>query len=530
MSKACYITTPLYYVNAAPHIGHSYTEVAADCLARYRRLKGETVWLLTGTDEHGQKIEQAAAAAGQEPHAFVDEMVQRFTGLWKLLGISHDDFIRTTEERHTKVVQACLVQLREKGELHHATYQGWYCTPDETFWTNEELKLAPGASSATCPSCQRPLEAVSEEGWYLPLEKHRPWLRQFLASHPAFVRPSTRYNEIASLLEQPLPPYLCITRPRRRVQWGIPVPFSESHVTYVWFDALLNYISAVGYGRDEKQFASRWPADIHFIGKDILRHHALYWPIILHALGFSDEQMPRTVFAHGWWKIGEQKMSKSLGNIVDPYAVVQQLLKGQPHAADVYRYFLLRDVPFGQDGNFSEAAILGRLDADLADDLGNLVNRTLSMIERYCQGAIPASKPKDQLDVIGGQRALAEAACGLSVQINGAMDRIEFSVALEAIMNVVAEANRYIESAAPWQLAKKPEHAGQLNGVLAALAEVIRIVAITLEPFMPSVSAAIWRQLGLSGERWLADAATWPALASGQRLGTRAVLFPKTRV
>lgn len=534
MAKVFYLTTPLYYVNASPHIGHSYTEVAADCLARYQRLKlgADKVWLLTGTDEHGQKIEQAAAAAGKPPKEFVDEMVKRFTDLWKLLGISHNDFIRTTEPRHTTVVQTCLTQLRDKGELHHATYQGWYCTPCETFWTSQELaeSAVAGTVSTSCPTCQRPLEAVSEEGWYLPLEKHRLWLQQFLATHPTFVRPETRYNEIASLVNRPLPEYLCITRPRQRVSWGIPVPFSDQHVTYVWFDALLNYISAVGY-QDPKHVDARWPADVHVIGKDILRHHAVYWPIILHALGLDDEQMPRMILAHGWWKIGEQKMSKSLGNIVDPSVVVRQFLKHQPYAADVYRYFLLREVPFGQDGVFSEEAILTRLNADLANDLGNLVNRTLSMIERYRQGTIPASRPLGELNTLGAAapRALAEEAIGLPQRISGPMSHLQFSEALAAVMQVVSKANQFIEAAAPWKLAKEADGAERLDQVLSALAEVIRIVAITLEPFMPSVSAAIWEQLGMGrSPRRLADAARWPALQAGQPLGKRDVLFPKT--
>ena len=523
MSKLFYLTTPLYYVNAAPHIGHSYTEIAADCLARYHRLKGETVWFLTGTDEHGQKIEQAAAASGQPPQAFVDGVVERFKALWTLLNISYDDFLRTTEPRHVRVVQACLSRLQQEHALHHATYQGWYCTPCETFWTRDEL--ASGSAAPSCPSCQRSLEAVEEEGWYLPLRAHQLWLHGFLKTHPAFIRPQSRYNEMASLLEHPLPEFLCITRPRQRVGWGIPVPFSEGHVTYVWFDALLNYISAVGYGVDEAKFSAHWPADVHLIGKDILRHHAVYWPIVLHALGLSDEQMPRLIFAHGWWKVGEQKMSKSLGNIVDPFVVVRELLKAQPYAADVYRYFLLRDVPFGQDGVFSEDALLGRLDADLANDLGNLVNRTLSMIERYCQGKVPITA---SIGCAVDDEPLRQETLNLAGRIDDALAMLNFAQALEALSQLVTRANRYIESQAPWQLAKAA-HQERLQTVLNVLAEVIRVVAITLEPFMPSVSASIWQQLGMgSALRRLTDATRWPGLLPGQLLGKREVLFPKT--
>ena len=547
--KTFYLTTPLYYVNAAPHIGHSYTEIAADCLARYYRLKGEDVFFLTGADEHGQKIEQAASAAGLQPQAFVDGVVERFTSLWTLLGISYDDFIRTTQPRHVQVVQACLTRLRDEQKLHHATYQGWYCTPCETFWTKEELAADSGAtppSSALnaserrplrsfseagplCPNCQRPLEAVQEEGWYLPLRQSQEWLKNFLHTHETFIQPKTRYNEIQSLLEQPLPEYLCITRPKQRVKWGIPVPFSEGHVTYVWFDALLNYISAVGYGADADRFAARWPADVHFIGKDILRHHAVYWPIVLHALGFADEQMPRQIFAHGWWKIGEQKMSKSLGNIVDPAVVVRQFLNDQPYAADVYRYFLLREVSFGQDGAFSEDAILTRLESDLANDLGNMIHRTLSMIDRYGQGRIPSLDPTS-MDLSEEDEPLRQEALALGDRVHAAMQTLSFSDALEAIFQVVTHANRYIETQAPWQLAKQQD-AGQarLQAVLYLLAEVIRIVAITLEPFMPTVSSAIWEQLGMGrAPRQLADAAHWPGLLAGQLLGPRVILFPKT--
>ena len=527
MAKTVYLTTPLYYVNAAPHIGHSYTNIAADCLARFHRLKGDPVFLLTGTDEHGQKIAQAAAAAGLAPQAFADGDVEQFTALWKTLNISHDDFIRTTQPRHVTAVQRILAKLHDEGKLTRASYQGWYCTPDETFWTEAELaQTAGGVASPTCPSCHRALEPAHEEGWYLRMRESQPWLQGFLKSHPSFVQPQSRYNEVASLLEQPLPEYLCITRPRSRVSWGIEAPFSPDHVTYVWFDALLNYITAPGYSSDPARFSTLWPADVHFIGKDILRHHAVYWPIMLHALGLSDDQMPKTIVAHGWWKIGEQKMSKSLGNIVDPSVVISQVLKGQPYAADAYRYFLLREIPFGQDGSFSEDAILTRLHSDLANDLGNLVNRTCSMLERYVGGKVPAT-PLSELDVTGSVRdlPLAQHALGLSASVEAAMDRLEFSVALEAIMGLVSRANQYVEATAPWKQAKQG-NAKKVERVLSVLAEVSRIIAITLEPFMPSVAAAIWAQLGCRGERRLADIASWGRMA-GQAIGPHPVLFPR---
>ena len=540
MSKTIYLTTPLYYVNAAPHIGHSYTNIAADCVARYSGLKGMEVFLLTGTDEHGQKIAQAAAAAGKSPQAFVDEIVPTFQALWELLNIRYDDFIRTTQPRHTEAVQRVLVKLRDDGVLTRRAYQGWYCTPDETFWTEAELAAAPGSGPPACPTCQRGLEPVKEEGWHLPLRAHQAWLAAFLAAHPHFVQPASRHNELLGLLQQPLPESLCITRPKRRVPWGIPVPFDPDHVVYVWFDALLNYITVPGYPSSPR-FASLWPANIHFIGKDILRHHAVYWPIMLHALGFSDEQMPGSIWTHGWWKIGEQKMSKSLGNIVNPVVVITELLKGQPYAADVYRYFLLREIPFGQDGNFSEGALTKRLSADLANDLGNLVNRTCSMIARYQEGRIPGVLPIDKLDVAPPapvnvrpakpaqpQRVLAEQAVALAQRIPAAMDGCEFSIALEAIMHVIAEANRFVEETAPWKLAKNPAEGESLKRVLGTLAEVVRISTVWLEPFMPAVAAAVQGYLGLpTGEGWAsAESAAW-GYEEGRVMGPHPVLFPK---
>ena len=527
MPAPYYVTTPLYYVNAAPHIGHSYTTIAVDALARYHRLRGEEVFFLTGTDEHGEKISQAAAAKGQSPKTFADQAAATFTSLWSLLGVegSYTRFIRTTDPDHEAIVQAVLVRLQP--QLTRDTYRFWYCLPDETSFGLSEID----AAKPVCPTCGRPVQQIEEEDYFLALEPHREWLRREITEDRIKIRPGERRNEVLAMLTQPLPP-LCVTRPKERVSWGIEVPFSPSHVTYVWFDALVNYISALGWP-DGSNFQRFWneAGAVHVIGKDIIRHHALYWPIILKALG---EKPPSIIVAHGWWKVGEQKMSKSLGNIVDPVVVIREVLKDQPYAADIYRYFLLRDVPFGQDGAFSEEALLGRLQADLANDLGNLVNRTHSMIERYCGGSIPASRPVDQLNVIGGQRALGDAAVGLEQVVAQTMERgSEFSVALGSIMNVVSQANRYIEQEAPWKLAKQPDEVEQLRGVLATLAEVIRIVAIALSPFLPAVAASIWAQLGMGAQPMrLADASIWPGCAKGQSLGAKHILFPlseKTR-
>ncbi len=499
MPKAYYVTTPLYYVNAAPHIGHSYTTVAVDVLARYHRLKGEDVFFLTGTDEHGEKIAQAAAAAGLSPKAFADRASGTFKSLWPLLGIDgYTRFIRTTDPDHEATVQAVLERLKPR--LKHGTYRFWYCVPCETSFGLGEIE----AAAPVCLNCRRPVTQIEEEDFFLALEPHRAWLREIIESERMRILPVERRHEVLGMLTQPLPD-LCITRPRARVSWGIDVPFSRDHVTYVWFDALLNYISALGWPSDPR-LARYWneAGAVHLIGKDIIRHHALYWPIILRVL---DLRPPAMVFAHGWWKMGEQKMSKSLGNIVDPTIVIGQLLKGQPFAADVYRYFLLREVPFGGDGAFSEEALRKRLQDDLADDLGNLVHRTHAMIERYCASVMPQAGP---VGCAVDDEPLRQSALGLTQHVETALQTLDFSIALEVIFRVVSDANRYIETTAPWQLAKTtPE---RVPTVLSVLVEVIRLVARALEPFMPNAAQAIRAQLGLG---------------PGQPLGPRRVLFPK---
>jgi methionyl-tRNA synthetase len=519
MSKPVYLTTPLYYVNASPHIGHSYTEVAADCLARFHRLRGDDVFFLTGTDEHGEKIAQAAAAKQLSPKAFADRTAEQFKALWTRLGIAYDRFIRTTDPDHEAVVQRVLTAL--KPQLILGTYAFWYCVPCETNFGEAEVD----AASPLCLNCRRPLQRVEEQDYFLKLDEHRAWLRQHIENHPDFIRPPERRNEVLALLRDGAPPLpdLCLTRPKERVPWGIAVPFSPAHTTYVWFDALVNYVSALGWP-DSPNVARYWheAGAVHLIGKDILRHHALYWPIILHALGLRP---PKTVFAHGFWKMGEQKMSKSLGNIIDPVVVIEHLLKDQLFGADAYRYFLLREVPFGQDGAFSEEALLTRLNTDLANDLGNLVNRACSMIGRYCGGAIPAAAA---VGCAVDDEPLRQAALGLPAAVEAAMARLQFSAALEAAMRVVTQANQHVEATAPWKLAKQPDVAPRLHAVLNTLAEVLRIVAIMLDPFMPSVAAEIWRQLGCAGTpRRFADAAAWGRLPAGQPLGASRILFPK---
>lgn len=482
MANKFYITTPLYYVNASPHIGHSYTNIAADTLARYMRkeLGDENVWFLTGTDEHGQKIQRAAGAQKLTPQEFSDKMVLQFKELWKALSISYDDFIRTTEKRHIVCVQRSIEILHEKGDIYKDKYEGLYCTPCETFWLESQ------APDRLCPDCKRPLESISETNYFFNLEKYQPWLIEYINNNPDFIRPQVRRNEVLSFLKLNKLTPLCISRPKARLNWGIPLTFSPEHVTYVWFDALVNYISAVGEFDEEGNYKSRWwPADLHLIGKDILRQHAIYWPIMLRALNIEP---PKSIFAHGWWMIESNKMSKSRGNVVNPIEMVEKF------GIDVYRYFLLRDVPFGLDGNFSESAIVKRFNGDLANDLGNLVYRTLTMIEKYYQGNIPAdivikdAKGKAILEKI---KIIPEEVAGF---LNSGSD-FNFSLALEKIWELINMANKYVEEIKPWNLAKEKK-GEELKAFIYLLVEVIREAAEKIMPFMPQTAESILQQIG----------------------------------
>ena len=507
MPKQFYLTTPLYYVNARPHIGHAYTTIVADCLARRHRQQGEDVFLLIGTDEHGEKIARAAQTAGLSPKEFVDKNSQTFKALWQSWGISTDRFIRTTDPDHIQVVQRVLERLKETGALVPGTYTFWYCVPCETSWTLSDFA---DPKSQVCPTCKRPVEEVTEADFFLDLEGHRAWLKGHIQAHPEFIQPESRRNETLGMLEKPLPT-LCVTRPKERVPWGIPVPFSKDHVTYVWFDALLNYVSALGWP-DGERFTSYWKkaGAIHLIGKDILRHHALYWPIILHALGVDP---PKTIFAHGWWLIKGEKISKSKGNIVDPEAVVAT------YGLDSFRYFLLRDVPFGEDGVFSEEALVKRINADLANDLGNLVYRTLTMLEKHAHGRVPPGQVDPQL---AGEISVVNQ--GVETGLNQmAPDR-----SLKAIWEFVNRANRSVEEKAPWTLARQGKRA-ELENFLYQLAESLRVTALSLWPFLPTTGESIWCQLGFQTpiEKERIPAALQNRIPAGQMIAKDKPLFPR---
>lgn len=492
MKNKFYITTPIYYVNASPHIGHSYTCIAADVLARYYRkeLGDKNVWFLTGTDEHGQKIEKAANEAQLTPQQFVDKVVVQFKGLWDKLDIKYDDFIRTTEDRHIKTVQTALEILYKKGDIYEGEYEGWYCTPCENFWTDKQV------IDGFCPDCKRPVERIKETNYFFKLSKYQKWLIDYindLDKHPErinFIKPSTRRNEVLGFLENNKLEDLCISRPKERLSWGIPLPFSPKHVTYVWFDALINYISAVGEFDNQGVYKSAWWGEdstvVHLVGKDILRHHAVYWPIMLEALGI---RQPTTIFAHGWWMLADTKMSKSRGNVVSPIDMVDKF------GIDTYRYFLLRDVPFGLDGNFSEESIIKRFNSDLANDLGNLVFRTLTMIEKYYGGDVPlvdiwkrdfneqGEKIKHAISTLD-QAVYAPLALGF-----------DFSLALEKIWGLISMVNKYIEDTKPWNLAKENK-TEELQSFIRLLVEAIRKISDKICPFIPNTASLIKEQIG----------------------------------
>ena len=480
MPKTFYITTPIYYVNDVPHIGHAYTTVAADVLARYRRLRGDDVLFLTGLDEHGQKVQQAAAKAGIDPQTHCDRLAPQFKNLWQKLNIWNNGFIRTTDVRHKRIVQRHLQELFDKQLIYKADYTGWYCTFDERFWTEKDV------ADGLCPDCKRPVEQLSEHNYFFKMGQYQDRLIAHIKQHESFIRPESRCNEVLGFLQTQKLGDLSISRPKSRLSWGIELPFDKDYVTYVWFDALVNYISALEYLVKDGNGSRFWPATIHLIGKDILTTHAVYWSTMLMALELP---LPQTIFAHGWWTVNGEKMSKSRGNVVDPYAIVDEF------GVDAFRYFLLREVPFGQDGDFSREALIGRVNSELANGIGNLLSRTLTLIERNTGGLIPAPISSTETTL---EPELRQACLDLlDKHLPEAMQRLEFHRALEAIWRVVQLANQYADKTAPWNLAKQPENAQRLHTVLYHMAETLRILSLCLSPFMPDTANWMNHRLGL---------------------------------
>ncbi len=506
MEKPFYITTPLYYVNDNPHLGHAYTTVLADTIARYRRIAGESVFLLTGTDEHGQKVAEAASARGLTPKQHCDIYVKNFKNFWQMLQIQYDYFIRTTDKEHISAVKKALQILWEAGEIYQSEYSGWYCTPCERFWTEKDLV------GGLCPDCKRPVKELTEKNYFFRMSKHQEWLIEHIKANPEFIQPESRRNEILGFLRQPLND-LCISRPKDRLSWGIELPFDKDFVCYVWFDALLNYITAIGWPEQMGKFEYHWPADVHLMAKDIVTTHAVYWPTMLHALGIEP---PKTVFSHGWWMVEEVKMGKSMGNAV-PISKLIDLL-----GCDALRYFLIRDSVISNDSQFSYESMFRRINTDLANDLGNLASRVLGLIQQNFEGVIPVPRA-----ATSEETALKEVALKAAESIREDIWEFRLSRGLEAVNNLVCETNRYLERTAPWSLAKQGEYE-RLATVLYNAAEALRVTSILFWPVMPDSCDEIRRRLGIEKKAIeLDNAFEWGILPSNRKIVVGQPLFPR---
>lgn len=501
--KTYYITTPIYYPSDNLHIGHTYCTVMADAMARFKRLQGYDVRFLTGTDEHGQKIQKRADEKGVSPQAFVDDVVAGIEKLWETMEISNDDFIRTTEERHVKRVQDIFMKMYEKGDIYKSVYEGLYCTPCESFWTESQLV------DGKCPDCGRPVEKADEEAYFFKLSEYGQKLLDLYEEHPEFLEPETRRNEMKAFINQGLED-LCISR--TSFDWGIPLPIDEKHVIYVWLDALSNYVTALGYPDDPELYEKYWPADVHLVGKEIVRFHSVIWPAMLMSI---DEPLPKQVRGHGWLLIDGGKMSKSKGNVVDPVVLIER------YGIDALKYFLLREYTFGQDGIFTNEVMLRRMNFDLANDLGNLVSRTVSMIEKYCDGIVPDAVWDDEFS-----NDLKEIAVSAADKVSEQMDKFAYNMALEEIWILIRRANKFVDEKEPWVLAKDPERKEELDACMNYLAESLRIVSVLIHPFMHTTSERMRAQLGLEGEVVWEDAYKFTG-SEGCKVEKGDPLFPR---